>query len=82
LKGFLVSKGQEPPKTHNLVLLNDLCVAIDSKFEILDDALADLNPHGVQPRYPQEMEILEEDVQRALLCLDAIVAFFEETVAE
>jgi len=78
LKGFLVSQGKDPPKTHNLVSLNDLCVVIWSGFEVLDDALADLNAYGVQPRYPQEIEITEEDAQQALISSDLIYAFFSE----
>jgi HEPN domain-containing protein len=80
LKGFLTGKGQLPPKTHNLVLLNDICVEINVSFERLDDALADLNLFGVQPKYPNEIEITEEDTKIALKNIDSIMLFFREHI--
>ena len=80
LKGFLVENEQEPPKTHNLMVLNDLCIAINPNFETLDEALIDLNPYSVQPRYPQEIEITETDTEQALKYLDSIMAFFTDSI--
>ncbi|MDR1700030.1 MAG: HEPN domain-containing protein [Lachnoclostridium sp.] len=80
LKGFLVSKGEEPVKTHNLILLNDLCVAVDKRFETLNTEFGKLNPYGIQPRYPQEMEITENDAMQALKNLEIITIFFEENI--
>ena len=67
LKGYLIYKGiEEPPKIHNLDILCDQCSAFDPHFKELLDKCESLTSYGVQPRYPQEMEITESDMQKAL----------------
>jgi len=66
LKGYLVYKGIEPPKTHDLVDLNDMCADIDESFRDIDKACGVLTRYGVQPRYPNELGISDNDMQKAL----------------
>ncbi|MCL2046991.1 MAG: HEPN domain-containing protein [Oscillospiraceae bacterium] len=67
LKGYLVFKGIiEPPKTHDLVLLKIDCMKTDASFESISRACEVLTRYGIQPRYPNEMEITEKDMQNAL----------------
>jgi HEPN domain-containing protein len=66
LKGYLIYKGVEPPKTHDLVDLNDMCSDIDKRFSSIDKLCGILTRYGVQPRYPQEIEITENDMLNAL----------------
>ena len=67
LKGYLIYCGvNEPPKTHNLIFLHDMCLERDNRFIILSRACEALNRYGVQPRYPNEMEILENDMLKAI----------------
>ena len=67
LKGYLVFKGIiEPPKTHDLVLLKIDCMETDVRFDSISRACEVLTRYGVQPRYPNEMEITENDMQKAL----------------
>ena len=66
LKGYLLYKGIEPPKTHDLVELNDMCADIEERFSSIDKACGSLTRYGVQPRYPKEMAITENDMQKAL----------------
>ena len=67
LKGYLISCGvMEPPKTHNLDDLCELCSDFDEYFQEISGACNTLTVYGVQPRYPNEMEITENDMQNAL----------------
>ncbi|MCL2049760.1 MAG: HEPN domain-containing protein [Defluviitaleaceae bacterium] len=67
LKGYLLSKGEiEPPRTHDLVLLQLACAESDSSFALIKRACEVLTRYGVQPRYPNEMEITENDMKKAI----------------
>ena len=67
LKGYLVFKNTvEPPKTHDLVLLRIECMETDIRFESISRACEVLTRYGVQSRYPNEMEITKNDMQKAL----------------
>jgi HEPN domain-containing protein len=68
LKGYLISKCiAEPPKVHNLPLLNNMCKEYDNRFSEVDRACDVLNRYGVQPRYPNELGITETDMRKALV---------------
>ena len=68
LKGFLIYKGiGEPPKTHDLTVLNDMCQDFDKRFIIIERACDILTRYGVQPRYPREIGVTENDAQKALM---------------
>jgi len=76
LKGYLVSVGvTEPPKTHDLLSLCELCSEYDGAFEDIRKPCSRLSNYGVQPRYPDEIYIDEEIMRRALLFADEIKAF-------
>ena len=66
LKGYLLYNGVEPPKTHDLVELNDMCSDINERFNKLDKVCGSLTRYGVQPRYPREIGVTERDMQKAL----------------
>ena len=67
LKGYLIHCGiMEPPKTHNLDDLCELCSDFDELFQEIRTACNTLTVYGVQPRYPNDMEVLANDMQRAL----------------
>ena len=57
LKGYILYNDTEPPKTHNLVELCQICANYDNSFEELLDACADLTPYGVAVRYPNELAV-------------------------
>ena len=57
LKGYLIFKDIEPPRTHNLVELCQLCIKQDNAFSGILDACADLTPYGVAVRYPNELAV-------------------------
>ena len=78
LKGFLVAHSQTPPKTHDLPLLCDMCIEYDKRFSKLSDISEFLTLYGVQPRYPNEIEILNEDANRALRYIHDVMDFFDK----
>ena len=56
----------EPPKTHNLDDLCELCYGFDELFREIRKACNILTAYGAQPRYPNEMLISESDMQKAI----------------
>ena len=47
LKGHLIYKGvAEPPKTHNLIILNNICFSFDELFCNIDKACSILTGYG------------------------------------
>ena len=76
LKGFLVEKGLNPPRTHDLPMLCDMCVEQDGRFGELSDICEFLTLYGTQPRYPNELEIIDEDANKALRYIQTAIDFF------
>lgn len=52
LKTFVIAKGLELKKIHNLNILLDDCIKIDKEFEELKDNCLFLNPFYIDTRYP------------------------------
>jgi len=57
LKGYILYKDTEPPKTHNLIELCQMCINYDNAFLEILDVCADLTPYGVAVRYPNELAV-------------------------
>ena len=57
LKGYILFKNIEPPKTHNLIELCQICMSNVNTFSEILDACADLTPYGVAVRYPNELAV-------------------------
>ena len=66
LKGFLISKGQMPPKTHDLTILCNLCINHENSFSSILLNCNYLTDFGVQPRYPKEMDLYDINVETAI----------------
>lgn len=75
LKGYLVYQNVEPPKTHILKLLCKMCTDIDKSFEEITVQCGNLTLYAVQPRYPFEIEITENDMRKAILDADRVMKF-------
>ena len=54
LKSYLVLKNGSVKKTHDLILLIDMCMKIDKKFEALLFLATEINPYETAGRYPDE----------------------------
>jgi HEPN domain-containing protein len=66
LKGFLFLHDFEPPKTHNLTELMEMCEKANSDFSVLLPQLNVLTDYAVLPRYPNELGITNEDMKIAI----------------
>lgn len=75
LKGYLVYQNVEPPKTHILKLLCKMCTDIDKSFEEITVQCGNLTLYAVQPRYPFEIEITENDMKQAIFDADRVMEF-------
>ena len=75
LKGYLVFQGVIPPKTHDLDELCKSCNGFSDKFIEIADYCSDLTAYGVQPRYPMELYLEEQDVHQSLKSAKAIKDF-------
>jgi HEPN domain-containing protein len=76
LKGYLIFQGaEEPPKTHNLMALCEMCSKSDPQFDSIVAKCNTLSAYGVQPRYPDEIYIDEGRMQIALAYAKEIQSF-------
>ena len=60
LKAILVSNGQTFPKTHDLLVLSDLCISVGVLLAVDVDRLDLLSAYAVRVRYPGDDPLLEE----------------------
>jgi len=63
LKAFLQERAAPVPRTHNLIELLELCLAVDMTFELMRRPLVLLDRYAVRYRYPGESA--EKDEGRA-----------------
>jgi len=75
LKGYLIYQNVEPPKIHILKLLCKMCTDMDKSFEEITEQCGNLTLYAVQPRYPFEIEITENDMKEAILDADRVLEF-------
>ena len=80
LKAFCVFKGEELQRTHNLIVLCQLCMTLDSGFSALISDCARLTPYSVQTRYPNNIEILESEAKSALVLAKKVYDFVENKI--
>jgi HEPN domain-containing protein len=65
MKALLISKGADFPKTHDLLLLNNLCSANGIFLEIEQKHLNTLTDYAVRTRYPGD-DPTAEDAKEAI----------------
>ena len=82
LKGYLIKNSNKVERTHDLVLLNNKCKAIDSSFGIIEDECIELVPYGVQVRYPYQLEVIEDDMISAINCAEKIESFIRGKIGK
>ena len=66
LKGFLFYNDAEFPKIHDLPTLLKLCIDISADFSVFINKCGFLNKYGVMPKYPNDIQINDDDVKTAL----------------
>ncbi len=75
LKGFLAFHLQPIIKTHDLRVLLDKCITMESSLELLKPDIDILNPYSVMYRYP-DVEI-EPEVEQLLEAIKSCKNVFE-----
>lgn len=81
LKGFLVARGIDPPKIHDLRPLLSLCREHDGTLASLDEDCQALSQLGWMSRYPDSpAEPTEADSREAVLIAQRITAAIRERV--
>ena len=75
LKGFLFSHDIEPEKTHDLKDLLETCKEYNTEFSTLYSKAYLLTRYAVLPRYPNELDITNEDMKTALSYAKSIQEF-------
>ena len=72
LKGYLTYNDIIPQKTHNIILLNEICIELDHTFEQIRNECGFLNKFANEVRYPYRIEIKEDDVMYVLNAVEKI----------
>jgi HEPN domain-containing protein len=67
MKGFLILHDQSFPRTHDIRLLIQLAIVIESQFERYQDTSELLTPYATEFRYPSDvMQPTTEELQEAI----------------
>ena len=74
MKALLISKGADFPKTHDLLMLNDLCSSAGIFLEMDARLLNTLTDYAVRTRYPGDSPTAD-DAKEALEIANAIRKF-------
>lgn len=82
LKGFLIYNGIEAPKTHDLVALCRMCAKINPAFKEKIDDCAVLTLYNSITRYPNEIEMDENEAASAIEKAQTIYDFIVEMIPE
>jgi HEPN domain-containing protein len=82
LKGYLIYKEIEPPKTHDLILLYRLCVKLDETFKEIAGYCADITNYGIPARYPFEIVLDETITKSAIRKAETIYQFCQSKIQE
>ena len=75
LKGYLVFNDIVPKKTHDLNILNDLCIEINMDFNNIAVECGFLIRFATDIRYPKKYEVTDGDVVRAIASVEKIRDF-------
>jgi HEPN domain-containing protein len=82
LKAIIVAHDIDPPKTHNLLQLEQL-VATQLAGALADIDLEALTRWSIEGRYPEDLEeATEEDAAHAIESASAVLTIVQETLAK
>lgn len=82
LKGFLSMQEVVPPRTHDLMKLCRMCSEYNEQFNDVLEACSNLNPYGVQVRYPNNIELIESDMHEALRDMQKVDILLDSLLVE
>jgi HEPN domain-containing protein len=72
LKGYLTYNGIIPQKTHNLLILLEVCIEKDDHFENIKTECSIMNRYVNEIRYPHRIEVKVEDVNYSIRAAEKI----------
>jgi HEPN domain-containing protein len=75
LKSILVLNAVFPPKIHDLIELKTLCAPFIGKSETIDEECDNLTDYSVRLRYPQENEISDTEMEKAIADAKAVFEY-------
>jgi HEPN domain-containing protein len=79
----IVANGQSPPFKHDLFLLLEKVLLLNSEAEKLRDALAVLMPYAVEIRYPDDWYMpSEQDAAEARNAADQVLTWLQNALPE
>ena len=69
------------PKTHDLLELHKLCLAVNPALELIGDLLDNLNPYAVEFRYPGD-DVNIEEAKAAMRAAKEVRRFMRNQLGE
>lgn len=83
IKGYLICKGMDFPKTHNLADLIGICNQTDISFSKYITEMEKLTPYAVEIRYLDDFYMpSEEEAREAYKIASAIKIFIKQKIAD
>ena len=80
LKAYLILNNINPPRTHDLVELCNICTTHDSNFSVMLPYCVFLNPYGVHVRYPNELAVDDAITENAIENVKRLLKFCEDLI--
>ena len=74
-KGYLFINNIEPPKIHDLSALLLMCADINPEFVKFTKQCVYLTKFAVMPKYPNQLQIIDDDVKSAIRFAESIKKF-------
>lgn len=76
LKGFLAYKQCSIQKSHDLVVLTEICTRYDPAFESMRAFVEELNPFGTLIRYPSDRPDPDQDITESSISKAEYILLF------
>ena len=80
LKGYLFLNQVEFPKTHDLAVLVVMCGNINPDFMKFLKQCQYLTDFGVMPKYPNELQLTEDDAKAAIRFAEEVKEFVKSII--
>lgn len=83
LKAYLVANGKPYPVSHDLILILEKILPLNSSVEVLRDDLALLMPYAVEIRYPDDWFMpTKEDAEEARKATSRVMSWLQNAIPE
>ena len=80
LKCFLASKDVDVPKTHDMRLLCEMSMKLDTDFDNIYEPAVLLTRYGVILRYPAELGLIAKDAESAIIDAEIVIKFVNNVI--